>query len=471
MTILGTPQRPLRVAIVGSGPSGFYTAEDILKQNLNVKVDMFDKLPAPFGLVRYGVAPDHPKIKNVTKIFEKTAGNPKFSFFGNVAVGKDISVFELNKFYDAVVFAYGAQSDRPLGLQGEDLAGSYTATEFVAWYNGHPDFQGHHFDFSHEIAVIVGNGNVAMDVARILCKTAEELKNTDITQNALDVLAQSKIKEVHIYGRRGPLQAAFSAPEIREMGELADCYPVIDPKDLELNEASLKEYQDPNNAGRKKNYEIMQNFLKIDPHGRKRRFVLHFTRSPIEITGQGRLEKVKFEINKLTGEPNKQKVKGIGKFEEMGCGMFFRSVGYTGIPIKGLPFSGQTGVVPNISGRVVVNSICHSRENGNPCMDSEQIFTGWYVAGWIKRGATGVIGTNKPDAEETVKSLLEDIEHLNPCEVPDTQEVVKFLKGHEARVVTFEDWKKIDAAEIQRGTKWGKPREKFTRVTDMLSVI
>jgi ferredoxin--NADP+ reductase len=456
MAALGTSDRPLRVAIVGSGPSGFYTAEGLLKQELNIKVDMFDKLPVPFGLVRYGVAPDHPKIKNVTKVFEKTAGNPKFSFLGNVTVGKDISVIELNKFYDAVVFAYGAETDRHLGINGEDFAGSYTATEFVAWYNGQPDFQDHHFDFSNEIAVIIGNGNVAMDVARILCKTPEELKNTDITQNALNALAESKIKEVHIYGRRGPVQAAFTAPEIREMGELADCYPVVDPQDLQLIEASQKELADPANAGRKKNYEIMQSFLSLDPHGRKRKFVLHFGRSPVEIIGKGRVQKVKFEINKMEGEPNKQKVRGTGKFEEINCGIFFRSVGYTGIPIKGLPFSAQAGIVPNQSGRV---------------MDSEQIYTGWYVAGWIKRGATGVIGTNKPDAEETVKSLLEDIDRLKPCEVPSTDELVKFLKDREVMVVTFEDWKKIDAAEIERGAKLGKPREKFTRVTGMLSAI
>ncbi len=456
MAVLGTAERALRVAIVGSGPSGFYAAEDLLRQDLNVKVDMFEKLPVPFGLVRYGVAPDHLKIKNVTKVFEKTASNPKFSFFGNVTVGKNISVFELKKFYDAVVFAYGAESDRHLGIHGEDLVGSYTATEFVAWYNGHPDFQDHHFDFSQEVAIIVGNGNVAMDVARILCKTPEELKNTDINQNALDVLAESKIKEVHVYGRRGPVQASFTAPEIREMGELSDCYPVVNPQELQLIESSQKELEDPANAGRKKNYEIMQGFLSIDPNGRKRKFVLHFGRSPVEIIGKGRVQKVRFEINKMEGEPNKQKVRGTGKFEEIDCGMFFRSVGYTGIPIKGLPFSAQAGVMPNHSGRV---------------MDSEQIYTGWYVAGWIKRGAVGVIGTNKPDAEETVKSLMEDIGRLNPCEIPSSEEMANFLKDREVRVVTFEDWKKIDAAEIQRGAKLGKPREKFARVSGMLSVI
>lgn len=447
----------MRVAIVGSGPSGFYAAQELLAQQLSVKVDMFEKLPVPFGLVRYGVAPDHPKIKNVAKVFEKTAENPNFSFFGNVTVGKNISVFELQKFYDAIVFAIGAEADRRLGIQGEDLVGSYTATEFVAWYNGHPDFQDHHFDFSHEVAVIVGQGNVAMDVARILCKTPEELKKTDISQHALEVLSQSKIKEVHVYGRRGPVQASFTAPEIKEMGELADCYPLIaDTKDMELNEASLKELEDTANAGRKKNFEILQHFLTITPNNRSRKFVLHFKRSPIEIIGQGRVQKAKFEINRLVGEVNKQKVRGTGKFEEIDCGIMFRSVGYRGVPIKGLPFSDQYGIIPNQGGRV---------------MDSEEIFTGWYVAGWIKRGATGIIGTNKPCSEETVKNLLEDLDQLNPCEVPNTEEVLRFLKDREVKVVTFADWKKIDAAEIERGVKIGKPREKFVRITGMLSAI
>jgi ferredoxin/flavodoxin---NADP+ reductase len=456
MPSLGSPERPLRVAIVGSGPSAFYSASELLSQKISIKVDMFEKLPAPYGLVRYGVAPDHPKIKNVTKVFEKTAENPNFTFFGNVTVGKNITVFELQKFYDAIIFAIGAEADRKLGISGEDLVGSYTATEFVAWYNGHPDFQDHHFDFSHEVAVIIGQGNVAMDVARILCKTPEELKGTDISQHALEVLSESKIKEVHVYGRRGPVQASFTAPEIKEMGELADCYPIVDPKDLELNEPSIKELEDPTNAGRKKNFEILKHFTEIQPNNRKRKFVLHFRRSPIEIIGKGRVQKVKFELNRLVGEPNKQKVRKTGKTEEIDCGIVFRSVGYRGIPIKGLPFSDQSGIIPNQAGRV---------------MDSEEIFTGWYVAGWIKRGATGIIGTNKPDAEETVKSLLEDLDQLNACEVPDTNEVLKFLKDREVRVVTFQEWKKIDAAEIERGVKLSKPREKFARVTGMLSAI
>ncbi|MBI3602560.1 MAG: NADP oxidoreductase [Candidatus Omnitrophica bacterium] len=456
MSILGTLERPLRVAVIGSGPSGFYVAEDLFKQTLNVKVDMFEKLPAPFGLVRYGVAPDHPKIKNVIKIFEKTAENPRFSFLGNVTVGQDISVSELNRFYDAMIFCYGAETDKHLGISGEGLAGSYTATEFVAWYNSHPDFQDRSFDLSHEAAVIMGQGNVAMDVARILCKTADELQKTDISQQALEVLAESKIKEVHMCGRRGPLQAAFTYPEIREMGELTDCYPVVDPKDLELNEASLKEFQDPANAGRKKNYEVLKQFTAIDPKNRKRKFVLHFNRIPVEIRGNSHVQKVKFEINRLVGEPNKQKVQGTGQFEEMSCGIFFRSIGYTGVPIKGLPFLAQAGVVPNQAGRV---------------MDSGKICTGWYVAGWIKRGANGVIGTNKPCSQETVKSLMEDLDRLNPCEKPSTEAVLEFLKDRQVRVVSFVDWKKIDAVEVERGLQVGKFREKFVHISGMLSAI
>ena len=456
MAILGTPERPLRVAIVGSGPSGFYTAEALSKKDINIKVDMFDKLPVPYGLVRYGVAPDHFKIKNVTKIFEKTAVKPKFSFLGNVMVGKNISVFELSKFYDAIVFAYGTESDRRLGIKGEDLEGSYTATEFVAWYNGHPDFQSRHFDLSHEVAVVVGNGNVAMDVARVLCKTPEELEKTDISQEALEALSESKIKEVHLYGRRGPLQASFTSKELREMGDLADCSLVIDPQDLELNESSQKELEDPANPGHKKNYEILQKFVKKVPHEQKRKFVMHFYRSPVEIIGEKQVQKAKFEINKLSGEPGNQKVKGIGKFEEIDCGIFFRSVGYSGVSIEGLPFSEQAGIIPNQLGRV---------------MDSQKSYPGWYVSGWIKTGPVGVIGTNKPSAEETVKSLIEDLETLKPCEIPSTEEVVKLLRERNVKLVTFEDWKTIDAAEVKRGSDLGKPREKFAHISGMLSAI
>ena len=292
-----------------------------------------------------------------------------------------------------------------------------------------------------------------MDVCRILLKTIDELKNTDISQNALDALASSKIKEVHCYGRRGPVQAAFTPVEIREFGELSDCYPVIDPQDLNVNESSLKELADP---VRKKNFDILSELAKISANGRKRKFVLKFFKSPVEILGKGRVQSVTFEKNQLTGEPNAQKVRGTGVKESIECGIVFRSVGYQGVPVKGLPFQPSAGVIPNQKGRI---------------MDSEQVYTGLYAAGWIKRGPTGIIGTNKADSDETVKSLIEDMPQLIPCTEPSSEAVTQLLKSREVRVVTFNEWKKIDAAEIERGVKIGKPREKFVRVSGMLSAL
>jgi len=455
---LGTKQRSLRVAIVGSGPSGFYAVESLYKSQLSIAVGMFDRLPAPFGLVRYGVAPDHHKIKNVTKVYEKTTEREGFRFFGNVNVGVDITLHQLRKYYDAVIFAYGAETDRKLGIEGEDLKGSHTATEFVAWYNGHPDHQHHQFDLSCDTAVIIGQGNVALDVARILSKTVDELKDTDITQNALDVLAKSKIKNVHMVGRRGPAQAAFTPVEIREFGELANCAPVVNPNDLELNYASQTELEDPKNAPKKKNYEILKNLAEIEPGDKEKRFYLHFRKSPAAMydNKDGKLDRLYLERNTLVGEPGKQKSKGTGEKETIKCGILFRSVGYRGLPLKGLPFSDQAGVIPNQEGRV---------------MDSEHIFPGLYAVGWIKRGPSGIIGTNKPDSEETVKNLLDDIKELNPCKSPSDEAVIELLKENNIRYVTFEDWKKIDAAEIANGQKVGKPREKFTSVEAMLAVL
>jgi len=440
-------QRPLRIAIVGAGPAGFYTADVLLKQNLQVKVDVFEKLPAPFGLVRYGVSPDHQKIKNVIKIFELTAADNRFSYFGNVTVGRDITVFELKKFYDATIFCYGAEADRHLGIKGEDLKGSYTASQFVGWYNGHPRFSGCEFDFSHEVAVIMGQGNVAIDVARILCCTKDELAKTDICQHALDILAESKVKQVHVYGRRGVAQAAFTPAEIKEMGTLSDCSPIVDPKDLELDPDSGKELEDPANVIRRKNIEILRSFTGLPQSARNKKFFLHFNRTPVEITGRERIEKVIFETSQ-NGKPT-------GQFEEINCGAFFTSIGYMGEPIKGLPFLPQKGIVPNLKGRV---------------LDGDKPLVGWYVCGWIAHGASGVIGTNKARAQETVNSLMEDLAGLPACETPDAQELLKLLKDRGVVPVTFIDWKKIDAYEIMMGLSLGKPREKVTEVSKMIKV-
>jgi len=451
---LGTKELPLRVAIVGSGPSGFYAAEALFGAEAEVQVDMYDRLPAPFGLVRYGVAPDHGKIKNVTKVYEKTASNPAFSFFGNVDVGSDITLDELRQYYDAIVFASGAQTDRQLGIPGEELLGSHAATEFVAWYNGHPDYVERTFDLSCETAVVIGIGNVAVDVARILSKTVDELKITDISEHALNVLAESKIKNIHLIGRRGPAQAAFTPQELKELGELQDCEFVLDDPSLELNPESQAELDQPKASQARKLIKILTEFAQRPATAKSRRLVLHLLKSPIELVGDGRINEVVLENNTLIGEPGKQKSRGTGETEHLDCGVLFRSVGYRGAPIPGVPFDDQWGIIPNEDGRVV--------DNGKPV-------PGLYAAGWIKRGPSGIIGTNKPDSIATVKALLADMPSLEPCPKREKESVMAHLSSKGVKVVDYDAWKKIDAAEIARGEAKGKPREKFVTIDGMLA--
>lgn len=457
MTTLGTTDRPLRVAIIGSGPSGFYAAEALFKSGKNVTVDMFDRLPTPFGLVRGGVAPDHAKIKNVIRVYDKIADTPGFSFWGHVMVGTDISVEELQTYFDAVIFAVGAETDRRLGIPGEDLPGSYTATEFVGWYNGHPDYRDRSFDLSHEVAVVVGQGNVAMDVTRILSKTVDELKDTDIAEHALQALAESKVKEIHLIGRRGPVQAKFTPPEIKEFGELADCDPVLDSADLALSPADQVELDDASNRDAQRNFKVLQEFAARTPSSSKsRRFVIHFYKSPTELQGETRVERLVLEKNTLGGEPFNQSAVGTGQFETMPCGLIFRSVGYRGLAIPGLPFDERKGIIPNRDGRVVAGTETVPR---------------LYVAGWIKRGPSGVIGTNKPDSVETVNALLADVEALTPCAIRDSAALLALLTERRVQVVNYDDWRKIDQAEIAAGAPKGKPREKFVTVSSMLELL
>jgi ferredoxin--NADP+ reductase len=445
---------PARVAVVGSGPAGFYAAEALFGVEAKVEVDLFEMLPAPFGLVRYGVAPDHGKIKNVIAKYEKTASHPAFSFLGNVDVGVDISVKELQQYYDAIIFTSGAQTDRQLGIPGEDLQGSHAATEFVAWYNGHPDYTNYAFDLSHEVAVVIGVGNVAVDVARILARSVDELKHTDIAAHALDVLAESKIKEVHLIGRRGPAQAKFTAQELKELGELEVCDLAIEASALELNPESRAELQDPKNKGQAKIFKLLNEFAAMPIGDKERRLYLRFLESPVELLGDGRLEKVVLEENKLIGDPGNQKSTGTGVTEYLVCGILFRSVGYRGVPIPGVPFREDWGIVPNDDGRVI--------DDGDPV-------PGLYVAGWIKRGPSGIIGTNKPCSIETAKNLLADLPTLAPCPNRDRGAVLELLADKGVKVVDYEAWQKIDAAEIERGKPEGKPREKFVTVTELLS--
>ena len=456
MSSLGSDSNPLHVAIVGSGPSGFYATEALIKSDLKVEIDLIERLPAPFGLVRNGVAPDHPKLKQAIEVYKKIAENPEFNFVGNVTVGEDIKAKDLQKIYHAVIYTCGAETDRKLGIPGEDLPGSYTATEFVGWYNGHPDYRDRTFDLSHETAVVIGQGNVAADVSRILAKSVDELKHTDIAQHALDALAESKIKKIYVVGRRGPAQAKFASKELKEFLEIENCRPYIDPTELELNETSKQELEAKEGRGNKKNVEVFQKFAESEDTGKPRICISTFLKSPVRLEGEGRLEKVVLEINELSGEPFKQSAKGTGETIEIECGILFRSIGYNGIPIEGVPFYDRWGTIPNEVGRITT-------EQGG------DVIPGLYTAGWIKRGPSGIIGTNRACAVESVDSLLQDLNKL-ASDKSGREGLYKLLDDKGVKYINYSQWQKIDDAEVAAGEPKGKPREKFTRRDEMLAI-
>jgi len=461
----GTAEHPLRVAIIGAGPAGFFTAQHLLaRTDVVVSVDLFERLPTPFGLVRFGVAPDHEEIKRVVRTFEKTAARPAFRFFGNVDYGRQVILEDLKRHYHQVCFTTGAQTDRRLGVPGEDLAGSHPATEFVAWYNGHPDFRGCRFDLSVERVAVVGVGNVAVDVARILCRTPEELATTDIADYALHALRASRVREVIMLGRRGPVQAAFTNPELKELGELAGAEVSVRPDEIvpdPLSQAELERSDDRRTLDRK--LEILREFAGQRPTGKPRRLVLRFLVSPVEVIGdaKGRVAKLRVARNRLiTDGKGGLKAEPTGETEELPVGLIFRSVGYHGIALPGLPFEERRGVVPNQHGRVV------DPGTGQP-------LPGLYVAGWIKRGPSGVIGTNKPDALETVESMLEDRASgrvLLPSS-PEPAAAEATVRAREPRCVSYADWRKLDRLEQERGKPAGRPRVKLTSVEDMLAAL
>jgi ferredoxin--NADP+ reductase len=457
MAPVGTPENPLRVAIIGAGPSGFYAAEHILKDEAtHTQVDLFDRLPTPFGLVRGGVAPDHPKIKSVIRVYEKTAAREGFRFFGNVKIGHDLEIDELERLYHAVVYTVGCETDRRLGIPGEDLPGSHAATAFVGWYNAHPDYADEEFDLSGDRAVVIGNGNVAMDVARMLALTEEELRGTDTADHAIGELAKSKIQEIVVLGRRGPAQAAFTNPEIKELGEMIDADVIVDPGDVELDPASQAFIETADKTSRV-NVEILRDFSQRAPAGKRKRIVLRFLASPVELQGDGRVEKMIIGRNQLVDHDGTLRATDTGEREEIECGLVLRSVGYTGIPIEGVPFDDRRGLILNDGGRVL-----DSHDSGHK--------VGHYAAGWIKRGPSGVIGTNKKDALETCRHLLEDVaagKVLDPAS-PEPSAVEDLLAEKGVRYITFEDWQAIDEAEVGRGEPHGRPRVKFVRVEEML---
>jgi ferredoxin--NADP+ reductase len=457
----GTPEQPLRVAIVGSGPAGFYAAEALLRDDASaVEVDMLDRLPTPFGLVRGGVAPDHPKIKSVIRVYEKTAARDGYRFFGNVELGRDVSAAELAERYHAVIYAYGAETDRRLGIPGEDLPGSGPATAFVGWYNAHPDYADLSFDLSCERAVVIGNGNVATDVTRMLALTPEELRTTDTADHAIDVLAGCEVREIVVLGRRGPVQAAFTNPELRELGEMAAADIDVDPAELELDPLSREVLESGADITTRKNIEILTDFAHKEPEGKPKRIVLRFLTSPVEIQGDGRVERVVVGRNELyRDEGGAIRPHDTGEREEIEAGLVLRSIGYKGVGVEGLPYDERHGVIPNEGGRVV------DPERG-------ERLAGHYAVGWIKRGPTGVIGTNKKDAQETVDRLLEDLEAGRVPQPPQAHRdaLEELLRERRPDYVSFEGWEAIDRAERERGEPQGRPRVKFTRVDEMVEV-
>lgn len=457
----GTTARPLRVAIIGAGPAGFYAAESLLKKSdLSLTIDFFNRFPTPFGLVRDGVSPDHQSIKSVIRVFDKILADPRVRFFGNVNYGSDIHHDELKHFYDQIIYAYGAQADRRMGIPGEDLPNSYPATAFVGWYNGHPDYCTLPIDLSCERAVVVGNGNVAMDVARMLVLSPDVLMKTDIADHALERLRESKVREVVVLGRRGPAQAAFKNPEIKELGKLDGVDILVDPRDLELDPISTATIEQDRSA--KINLDILRDYAARTEHSAPRRIIMRFLASPVEILGtDGHITAVKIEHNALVPDARGSlQAQGTGEFETIEAGLVLRSIGYRSVPVEGVPFNFKNHTINNISGRVV------QPETGEP-------LPGEYVVGWAKRGPSGLIGNNKPDSAATVESMLADLETLPAIsdDQRDPSQIEDFLREREVDYVTYKDWKILDQYEISCGAPHGRPRVKLTTVTEMLAVI
>ena len=458
---LGVADRPLQIAIIGAGPAGLYAADSLLrKRDVSLTIDVFNRFPTPFGLVRDGVAPDHQSIKAVARIFDKVLTDPRVRYFGNVTYGVDLHHRELKRLYHQLVYAVGAQADRRMSIPGEDLPNSHPAMSFVGWYNGHPDYRDLPADLSVERAVVVGNGNVAMDVARILATSPDELARTDIADHALERLRQSKIREVVVLGRRGPAQASFTTPELRELGRLQGVDAIVDRRDLELDAVSQAEMEDDRTATA--NLRILHEYAARTWHPGARRILLRFLTSPVEIIGtDGQITALKVERNELGVDANGAlRSRGTGQFEAIAAGLVLRSIGYRTVPIEGVPFDPATSTINNIAGQVV-----------HP--NTGEVVRGEYVVGWAKRGPTGLIGNNKPDSAATVEAMLADLPHLQGRRDGDrdSSAIEALLRERGVDYVTYRDWQVLDAHEVAAGRAEGRPRVKVTTVPEMLAII
>ena len=447
----GTGEVPLRVCTVGSGPSAFYAVESLFKtEGLDVRVDVFDRLPTPFGLVRGGVAPDHQKIKSVSKVYDKIAEDPRFRFFGNVRIGKDLAIEELERNYHAVIWAIGCESDNRLGIPGEDLAGVHSATEFVGWYNAHPDFRERTFDLQRARRVaVVGNGNVAMDVSRILLQPPDRLADTDIAEHALSTLRGSSVREVVLLGRRGPAQASFSPKEIEEIAELPDVDVAVSAAWLESQARSVQ-----------RSVKFLQECAARGPQEKPKRLCCRFLVAPVAFEGEaGRVRAVKLQHARL--EPDAEgtpRATPIDRFTTLEVDLVLKAVGYRGVPLPGLAFDERRGIVANQDGRVL------ERAGG-------AVRKGHYVVGWAKRGPTGLVGTNSPDSRATVELLLADARAGATLAPLPQDDVERALRAKHVDFVTWQDWQRLDAHERTRGAASGRARLKDASVETLMDTV
>jgi ferredoxin--NADP+ reductase len=449
-----------RVAIVGAGPAGAFAAASVLRAYGDAEIDLFERLPTPWGLLRGGVAPDHQEIKRLEDTFDRQTLKRGCRFLGNVEVGVDVSHADLMRHYTAVIYATGAQTDKSLGIPGEDHPGSWAATEFVGWYNGHPDYRDLEFDLSVERAVVIGNGNVAADVTRILVLSPDELARTDVADHALEALRESRIREVVVLGRRGPAQAAFTSAELRELGRLDGVDAHVAPEDVELDPVSREWLDDEGTFTARKNVQLLRELAARPPSAdAERRIDLRFLRSPVDIRGHGKVEAVDVVRNQIVrGDDGSLRARAVGDdVETIECGLVLRSVGYRAVPLPEVPFEERRFVLPNERGRVLTS-------DGEP-------LPGVYTVGWIKRGPTGILGTNKRDAEETVTCLVEDLRAgalpQPPC--PGRDQIDALLAERRPDLVTVEGWRAIDGHEVQRGRSAQRPRVKLASRDELLA--
>tara|TARA_R110001583_G_scaffold164850_1_gene317329 strand:- start:2446 stop:3825 length:1380 start_codon:yes stop_codon:yes gene_type:complete len=454
------PETQLKVVIIGSGPSGFYVADALINAGISAEITLLEKLPCPYGLLRYGVAPDHQKLKRIANTLDVIAEHDSVTFLGNVELGKDISLEEIKLNYHVIVFCNGMPDSISLGIDGEQLAGAYPCNDLVGWYNGHPDYQGQDFDFDHDTAVVIGHGNVAIDISRILSKSIDELRVSDIPERALEILSKKRLKRVHMIGRRGPIQSKFTTKELHELGKLNNCNISIDPRHLNLKLACQQELDDASNTVVQKNYKVMQsyasNFSELNDNS-KTQISIDFMLNPKLFTGNKQLSSVIFEQTYLEGAPFNQTCKSLEHLIEIPCGLAFTSVGFRGALLENLPINEPKRTLTN--------------QNSKLLGSDGKTVKGLYAAGWVKRGPQGVIGTNRECAQSTVDTILKDTPTLLQTSAEGKAGLLEILNKKSIRYVTFEDWKVIDRKEVENGLSLGKPREKFVTIKEMLACL